>query len=141
MTHGTEHFKQTIKNYLDDRAQADELFAARYTNPKKNIEDCCTYIMNQVQRSGCNGFTDDEVYSMAIHYYDEDDIDVGKPINCQVVVNHTVELTAEEKEQARRDAMQRAQEEAYRQMTQHKRSRATNKAEQTPNVQQKSLFE
>ncbi len=102
MTHGTEHFKQTIKSYLDGRAQADELFAARYTNPKKNIDDCCTYIMNQVQRSGCNGFTDDEVYSMAVHYYDEDDIDVGKPINCQVVVNHTVELTAEEKEQARR---------------------------------------
>ncbi len=141
MTHGTEHFKQTIKSYLDGRAQADELFAARYTNPKKNIDDCCTYIMNQVQRSGCNGFTDDEIYSMAVHYYDEEDIDVGKPINCRVVVNHTVELTAEEKEQARRDAMQRAQEEAYRQMTQPKRNRTTKKAEQTPNVQQKSLFE
>ncbi len=141
MAKRTEHFKQTIKSYLDGRAQADELFAARYTNPRKNIEDCCTYIMNQVQRSGCNGFTDDEIYSIAVHYYDEDDIEVGKPINCQVVVNHTVELTAEEKEQARRDAMQRAQEEAYRQMTQPKRNRTTKKAEQTPNVQQKSLFE
>ena len=141
MTHGTEHFKQTIKSYLDGRAQADTLFGARYGNPKKNIDDCCTYIMNQVQRSGCNGFTDDEIYSMAVHYYDEEDIDVGKPINCRVVVNHTVELTDEEKEQARRDAMQRAQEEAYRQMTQPKRNRTTKKAEQTPNVQQKSLFE
>lgn len=141
MAHGTEPFEQTIKNYLEGRAQTDELFATRYANPKRNLEDCCTYIMNQVQRSGCNGFTDDEVYSMAVHYYDEEDIEVGKPINCQVVVNHTVELTAEEKEQARRDAMQRAQEEAYRQMTQPKRSRATNKAEQISNVQQKSLFE
>lgn len=137
MAKGTEHFRQTIKNYLDGRAQADELFAACYANPKKNIEDCCTYIMNQVKRSGCNGFTDDEVYSMAVHYYDEDDIDVGKPINCQVVVNHTVELTAEEKEQARRDAMQRAQEEAYRQMKQPKRKTAKSTA---TSVEQKSLF-
>lgn len=120
MAKGTEHFKQTIKSYLDGRAQANELFADHYINPKKTVKDCCTYIMNQVQRSGCNGFTDEEVYSMAVHYYDEDDSEVGKPINCQVVVNHTVELTAEEKEQARRDAMQRAQEEAYQQMTQTK---------------------
>ena len=32
--------------------------------------------------------TDDEVWSLAIHYYDEDNIDVGKPISCGVVVNH-----------------------------------------------------
>lgn len=24
------------------------------------------------------------------HYYDEEDIDAGKPITCQVVVNHTL---------------------------------------------------
>lgn len=141
MAKGTEHFKQTIKSYLEGRAQADELFAARYADPKKNIDDCCTFIINQVKQSGCNGFTDDEVYSMAVHYYDEKDIDIGNPVDCQVVVNHTVELTAEEKEQARQEAMRRAQEEAYRQMKQPKRSRAAKKAEQSPNIQQKSLFE
>ena len=52
---GTEHFKQTIKEYLDGRAQ-----------------------------------TDDEVWSLAIHYYDEDNIDVGNPISCGVVVNHVL---------------------------------------------------
>ena len=31
------------------------------------------------------------------HYYDENEIEVGKPIQCQVAVNHIVELTAEEK--------------------------------------------
>lgn len=35
------------------------------------------------------------------HYYDEEDIDAGKPITCQVVVNHTIVLTEEEKAQAR----------------------------------------
>ena len=52
------------------------------------------------------------------HYYDEDNIEVGKPMNAHVVVNHVVELTAEEKEQARKDAIQKAQDEAYKKMTQ-----------------------
>ena len=97
MAQGTDYFKLTIQNYLDARAREDELFAPRYANPKKNIDDCCTFIINQVRQSGCNGFADEEIYSMALHYYDEEDIDIGKPVSCKVVVNHTVELTEEEK--------------------------------------------
>jgi len=67
--------KETIKAYLDDRAKVDELFAKSYSKEKKNLDDCCTYILNTVHKSGCNGFTDDEVFSMAVHYYDEDKID------------------------------------------------------------------
>ena len=115
---GTDIFKRTIHTYLVKRAANDELFAEKYDNPDKNIEDCCTYILNQVQKSGCNGFADDEIYSIAVHYYDEDNIEVGKLMNAHVVVNHVVELTAEEKEQARKDAIQKAQDEAYRKMTQ-----------------------
>lgn len=115
---GTDIFKRTIHTYLVKRAANDELFAEKYANPDKNIDDCCTYILNQVQKSGCNGFADDEIYSMAIHYYDEDNIEVGRPMNVHLVVNHVVELTAEEKEQARKDAIQKAQDEAYRKITQ-----------------------
>lgn len=68
MAQGTDYFKLTIQNYLDARAREDELFAPRYANPKKNIDDCCTFIINQVRQSGCNGFADEEIYSMALHY-------------------------------------------------------------------------
>jgi hypothetical protein len=112
----TEVFKRTVQNYLEQRAASDTLFAESYAKPQKNIDECITYILNTVKKSGCNGFTDDEIYSMAIHYYDEDSIDAGSPFDCEVVVNHTVELTAEEKEEARREAVRRVQEEAYRQM-------------------------
>ena len=84
MAQGTDYFKLTIQNYLDARAREDELFAPRYANPKKNIDDCCTFIINQVRQSGCNGFADEEIYSMALHYYDEEDIDIGKPVSCKV---------------------------------------------------------
>ena len=94
---GTDHFKRTIQMYLEQRAEEDTLFAKNYRNPAKNIDDCVTYILNYVQKSGCNGFTDGEIYGQAVHYYDENEIEVGKPIQCQVAVNHIVELTAEEK--------------------------------------------
>jgi ribosomal protein L17 len=55
---------------------------------------------------------------MAVHYYDEENIETGKNFDCRAVVNHTVELTTEEKEQARREAMQKLQDEAYSRMKQ-----------------------
>ncbi|MDL2305070.1 PcfK-like family protein [Bacteroides sp. OttesenSCG-928-D19] len=133
---GTNHFKNTIKAYLDKRAETDILFSFQYSKPEKNIDDCVTYILNEVQKSGCNGFSDDEIFGMAVHFYDEDNIEVGKPMNAHVVINHVVELTAEEKEQARQDAIQKVQDEAYRRMTQP--AKKTKKVALNP---QPSLFD
>lgn len=133
-------FKNAIQSYLKQRAEYDELFARSYRNPLKNIEDCMTYILNEVQKSGYNGFDDDEVFSMAVHYYDEADIEIGKPIDCKVVVNHHVELTEEEKAQARRDAIKRAEDEAYAKLKQQ-REKATAKRTATIQQPQPSLFD
>jgi len=114
----TAHFKNTIEAYLDKRANEDELFAVAYAKTNKNLEDCITYILNTVHKSGCNGFTDDEIYSMAVHYYDEDNIETGKPLSCQVIVNHVVDLTADEKEEARKAAIQKLHDEVYNRMKQ-----------------------
>lgn len=112
------------------------MFAASYHKPDKNIDDCVTYILNWVQKSGCNGFTDGEIYSQAVHYYDEDEIEVGKPLQCQVVVNHAVELTDEEKAEARQNAIRQYQAEELRKL-QH---RGKAKASQKTNVVELSLF-
>ncbi len=77
---GTDHFKRTIQMYLEQRAEEDTLFAKKYRNPAKNIDECVTYILNYVQKSGCNGFTDGEIFGQAIHYYEENEIEVGKPM-------------------------------------------------------------
>lgn len=133
-------FKNAIQSYLEQRAEYDELFARSYRNPLKNIEDCITYILNEVQKSGCNGFDDDEIFGQAVHYYDEADIEIGKPIECKVVVNHHVELTEEEKAQARRDAVKRAEDEAYAKLKQQ-REKATAKRTATVQQPQPSLFD
>lgn len=54
---------------------------------------------------------------MAVHYYDEDNVEVGKPVSCGVVVNHHVEISEEEKAQAKANALKRLQDEAYAKMT------------------------
>ena len=131
----SNHFKNTIKAYLDQRSENDVLFSLRYSKPEKNIDDCVTYILNTVQKSGCNGFADEEIYSRAVHYYDEDNIDIGNPVNCQVVVNHVVELTEEEKQQAHKEALQRVQNEAYAKLTQ-----APKRVKQPEITNQQSLF-
>ena len=72
------------------------------------------------------------------HYYDEDNIEVGKSINCQVVVNHTIELTEEEKAEAWKKAIERYQAEEYRKLT-AKKPKAKKQVEQQ--IAQPSLFE
>ena len=136
---GTEHFTRTIAEYLNQRAMTDPLFAPNLAKPNKNIEECVTYILNEVQKSGCNGFDDDEIYSMAVHYYDEDNIEVGKPINCQVAVNHVVELTEEEKAEARQEAIKQYQREELAKI--QKRNEHPKKVQTQAPQLQTSLFD
>ncbi len=136
---GTRAFNDTIKAYLEERAENDALFAVKFANPSKSVEECVTFILNEVKKSGCCGFTDEEVYGMAVHYWDEDEIEVGNPINCKVVVNHTVELTEEEKEQARQDAINKLRDEEIKKMRKPTQPKKT--AEKKNQVEQPNLFD
>lgn len=136
---GTEHFTRTIAEYLNQRAATDPLFAPNLMKPNKNIDECITYILTEVQRMGCAGLSDEEVYSLAVHYYDEDNLKVGKPINCKVVVNHTIELTEEEKVEARENAIKQYRREELAKI--RNRNARPKKAETTEIASQPSLFE
>ena len=72
------------------------------------------------------------------HYYDEDDIDVGKPLDCRVVVNHTIVLTEEEQREAHEQALRKATEEAYAKITHKSKSQPASNAANAAN--QQSLF-
>lgn len=138
---GTMAFQDTIRTYLDNMAMSDALFAVKYANPSKSMDDCVTYILNQVQKSGCNGFADDEIFGMAVHYWEENEIEVGNPLtNCKVVVNHAVELTEEEKEKARQDAMNRLRDEEMAKMRKPIQPKKTTDKKQATEVQP-SLFD
>ena len=122
-------FKQTIQTYLENRAKSDELFAASYAKPNKNIDECCNFILSEVQKSGCNGFSDEEVFGMAVHYYDEDDIKNVKPVNARVVVNHVVELTEEEKKAAKEAALKEYEAKEMKRIEEARKKKLEKKAE------------
>lgn len=105
MSSSTETFQRVIKDYLDKRAAEDELFAVDYKKSDKTIEDCCDFIISEVRKSGRQGFADEEIFGLAVHYYNEDDVSFTKN-SCTVVVN----LSDQTKEELERKA-----EEEYKQ--------------------------
>ncbi len=121
MNKASKSFKDTIKSYLDGRAAEDELFAKSYAKENKNLDECCNFIVSEVQKMEVNGLSDDEVYSLAVHYYDEDNLGEIKAANANVVVNHMVELTEEEKAEAKLAAMKRIEREEYARLQQDRK--------------------
>ena len=101
----TTNFEKTIFQHLEKLAKNDPLFAQTFAKPNKNITECCTYILNVVYKSGQNGFADDEVFEMAVHYYDEDEIEIGGEIKAKVIINQNVPLTDEELREAKQKAI------------------------------------
>lgn len=143
---GTEKFKEAIKAHLDKLAESGD-FALSYANPNKNLDECIDYILTQVKSSGCAGFDDAEIYGMAVHYYDEEDPGkISKGLRGQVVVNHHIDLTEEEKEEAKRKALDRITEEEVRKIKdkERKAKEAEKKkveAEKKKAEEQKKLWE
>lgn len=78
--------QEILKAYLDERAKNDELFAVTYAKPNKAFERCWQYIFQQAAKyaADCPGgkmaaIMDKDVFAWAVHYYDEDDLEIDKP--------------------------------------------------------------
>ncbi len=121
----SENFIEAIRNYLDSRAESDSLFAIRYADPSKSISECCQYILNEVKRQGVAVMTNDEVYSLATHYFDGDCTaeEIGKPINCKVVISKD-QLTDEDKAELKEQAMEQFKEEQLRELRRQSQPKA-----------------
>lgn len=74
----TTTFETVIKDYLDNRAREDSLFAETYKKANKSIKECCRYIISRARKLGGTAVAVDDatVYGWAVHYYDEDNIKV-----------------------------------------------------------------
>ena len=79
------------------------------------------------------------IISFDNYYYDEDDIEVGKAVSCQVAVNHIVELTEEEKAEARQKAIKQYQREELAKL--QSRDARVKKTENIATQVQPSLFD
>lgn len=67
-------FEKIIKDYVEQFAQGDAVFASKYEKSGKDIEGCCRYIKSEARKqaeNGCAAIKDDEVFGWAVHYFDE----------------------------------------------------------------------
>lgn len=87
-------FENAIRSYLEDRAKADSLFAETYKKEGKSIKECCDYIISQARKQGGSTVVvdDNTVYGWAVHYYDEDGIEVT-PVKEHVEVGSCASMT------------------------------------------------
>lgn len=112
---GPEKLDEAIKAHLDGMAAGDPVFAEKLKNPKKSLEECVRYVQGEVfhkyvkgEKHGniaCAAPSRAEVFGMATHYYDEEDVKIrgidavrsggGKPAK---------ELTKEEKDRIQKEA-------------------------------------
>lgn len=70
-----------IGNYLMERAKTDPSVANNLKKEKKSLEECWDYVLSEVAKTmyrsgnfGCAAGDDEELFGLAVHYYDEDDI-------------------------------------------------------------------
>ena len=86
---GLENFEKVIKEYLDNRAKQDSMFAKSYAKKSKSIKGCCSYIISEAEKAAKDNatvFTDQKVFGLAVHYYDEDSIKEPKQTKeCRVL--------------------------------------------------------
>ena len=80
----TMSIKEFIEKQLQKRAQEEPQFALKLQNKSKSIDQCIKYIYGEVlnkyvkEHRGAQAAAveRDELVSMAVHYYDEDDIKI-----------------------------------------------------------------
>lgn len=132
--------KQAIKDYLDNRAKTDELFAVAYAKPHKNIDECFNYILGEARKQGNAVYLpDDVVFGWAVHYYDEDDIKINKlPASTQVSARASVELTEEDKEKARELAVKEYEEQCINKLKTAEVEKAKKAAEKKKKERERS---
>lgn len=135
--------QERIKDYLDERARQDELFAKSYAKSNKNIDECYEYIVSEARKqckdSDSICIPDDVVFGWAVHYYDEDNIMVGRSSESKESTESKEMSDADKKK-----VIEEARKKAY--MTNKKTSEANKKSadakkSKSAKIQQLNLFD
>lgn len=132
MSKEQNHVKDAIKAYLDERAKNDKQFAQSYAKANKNIDECFDYVIGEAHKRGNAVYmTDAEVFGLAVHYYDEDDIMINKlPKGTHVNTSASaVELSEEDKAKAHEQAVKAYQQQCIYRMREADEEKAKKLAE------------
>ena len=137
-------FENVIKKYLDEFANESPEFKEAYSKENKSIERCCAYILQEMRKLADNRsaiVTDDEVYYLARHYYEEDDLNVEhNGLNFAFV--HTVpELSEEDKRMLKKQALDEFLAKERKMLEDFNNNKKNKQKEKKESQEQISLFD
>ncbi len=119
-----------MQTMLQERCIAEPSFALKMANPSKSMEGAVNYLCSQIQKSGLCVVDDKEVLNILVHYFDENEIEDCGKVNCNIVVSKP-ELSEDDKEMLKEQAMEQYKEEQLRQIRRENTPKATPKTAQT----------
>lgn len=86
----SDTFKTIIENYLSQTALTDTALAISLAKASKSIEGCINYIGSEVKKTGLCAFADQEIFDIAVKYYNDDSISQTPKTNFKAVANQSV---------------------------------------------------
>lgn len=125
---GLSSLKEKVKERLDKEAAENPQFAERYAAEGKSLDECCSYLAGLAFQRAAGGnvsyIDPEELYGLAIHYYQEDEVEITEiPTGVGVDAAPAVELTPEQKAKAEEDALERYTERAVQKLAERDRER------------------
>lgn len=105
-------FINEIKHHIEGMMANDEVFRAKVEAKKRDYSGCANYIIAEIKKRYKGKDTvcdDDEVFGLAVHYFDEN-IQSPGVVPGRVVVSRR--LSAEEKAQVEKEAREELRREA-----------------------------
>lgn len=112
-----------MQQMLQERCIAEPTFAIRMANPNKSMEGAINYLCSQIQKSGLCCVDDTTVMNILVHYFDENEIEEGGKVNCNIVVSKP-ELSDEDKAELKEQAMEQYKEEQLRELRKQSQPKA-----------------
>ena len=119
-----------MQQMLQERCIAEPTFAIKMANPNKSMEGAINYLCSQIQKSGLCCVDDTTVMNILVHYFDENEIEEGGKVNCNIVVSKP-ELSDEDKAELKEQAMEQFKQEQLRELRSQSKPKAQPKTTAT----------
>ena len=129
-----------MQQMLQERCIAEPSFAIKMANPSKSMEGAVNYLCSQIQKSGLCVVDNVTVMNLLVHYFDENEIEEGGKVNCNIVVGKP-ELSEEDKADLKEQAMEQYKKEQLRELRRQNQPKPHQNTPQPHRMQvKKSMF-
>lgn len=115
-----------MQQMLQERCIAEPTFAIKMANPNKSMEGAINHLCRTIQKSGLCVVDDMTVENILVDYFDEDNIEDGGKVNCNIVVSKP-ELSEEDKAELKEQAMEQYKEKQLRALRRQSQPKAQSK--------------